>query len=149
MDPAATLASAKVWTVQLEAISNPDTTNFDDPVSAAGLGVAAGVSTSFNFNELPSGQNLFGMLGDAATGLIVFGNAPVINADGTFTNASNTINTSQGGGGTTIGVNNQMFDPGEAARFTLVKNPNTNFLSGNLDSNEADDADNMQFTGGT
>ena len=28
-----------------------------------------------------------------------------------------------------------MFDPGEAARFTFVKNPNTNFESGNLDSN--------------
>ena len=32
-----------------------------------------------------------------------------------------TINTSQGGGTTTIGVNNQMFDPGEGAYFTFVK----------------------------
>jgi hypothetical protein len=106
-------------------------------------------NVSFNFEELPSGQNLFGMLGDPSTGLIVFGKAPAINADGTFTNASNTINTSKGGGGTTIGVNNQMFDPGEGAYFTFVKNPAPNFLGVALDANEADDADNMLYTGGT
>ena len=60
----------------------------------------------------------------------MIGKNPVLNADGTFTNASNTINTSQGGGPTTIGVNNQMFDPGEGAYFTFVKNPDANFLAG-------------------
>ena len=64
------------------------------------------------------------------TGLVVIGKTPVLNADGTFTNASNTINTSQGGGPTTIGVNNQMFDPGDGAYFTFVKNPAANFLAG-------------------
>jgi hypothetical protein len=104
---------------------------------------------NFNFEELPSGQNLFGMLGDPSTGLIVFGKAPAINPDGTFTNASNTINTSKGGGGTTIGVNNQMFDPGEGAYFTFVKDPDPRFLGVALDANEADDADNMLYAGGT
>ena len=148
MEPNATLTSARVWTVQLEALSNPDATTPDDPVALAGLGVGAGVSTEFNFNALPSGQNLFGTVGNASTALVVIGKTPVLNADGTFTNASNTINTSQGGGPTTIGVNNQMFDPGDGAYFTFVKNPDPNFLAGapgGLDQNEADDADNIVF----
>jgi hypothetical protein len=152
MEPNAGLTSAKVWMVQLEALSNPVANNFDDPLTMAGLGVAAGVSTEFNFNALPSGQNLFGTVGTTASGLVVIGKTPVLNADGTFTNASNTINTSQGGGPTTIGVNNQMFDAGDGAYFTFVNNPVANFLAGapgGLDQGEADDADNIQYTGGT
>ena len=106
----------------------------------------------FNFSALPSGQNLFGTVGSTSDGLIVFGKTPVLNADGTFTNASNTINTSQGGGPTTIGVNNQMFDPGDGAYFTFIKNPVPNYLAGapgGLTQGEADDADFMQYTGGT
>jgi hypothetical protein len=107
---------------------------------------------NFNFNALPSGQNLFGTVGDSSTGLVLIGKTPVLNADGTFTNTSNTINTSQGGGPTTIGVDNQMFDAGEGAYFTFVKNPVAAYLAGapnGLDQNEADDADNIQYTGGT
>jgi len=91
-------------------------------------------------------------VGDPTDALVVIGKHPILNADGTFTNASDTINTSQGGGNVTIGVNNQMFDPTEGAYFTYVKNPVTNFLAGapgGLDQNEADDADNIQYTGGT
>jgi hypothetical protein len=57
--------------------------------------VAAGESIEFNFNALPSGQNLFGTVGDTSNGLVVIGKTPVLNADGTFTNASNTINTAR------------------------------------------------------
>ena len=152
MDPAAGLTSAKVWMVQFEALSNPVTTDFDDPQTLSGLGVAAGGSTEFNFNALPSGQNLFGTVGTTASGLVVFGKTVALNSDGTFTNASNTVNTSQGGGPTTIGINNQMFDPSDGAYFTYIKNPVANYLagaSGGLDQNEADDADNIQYTGGT
>ena len=45
-----------------------------------------------------------------------------------------------------------MFDAGEGAYFTFVKNPVADFLAGapnGLDQNEADDADNIQYTGGT
>jgi hypothetical protein len=152
LDPNSTLTSARVWTVQFEPLSNPITTNPDDPLTLGGLGVAAGKSIEFNFNNLPSGQNPFGTVGDTSNGLVVIGKTPVLNADGTFTNASNTINTSQGGGPTTIGVNNQMFDPNDGAYFTFVKNPVANFLAGapgGLDQGEADDADNIQYTGGT
>jgi hypothetical protein len=84
--------------------------------------------------------------------MVVVGKTPALNADGTFTNASNTINTSQGGGVVTIGVNNQMFDPGEGAYFTYAKNPDPRYLAGapnGLDQKEADDADNILYTGGT
>jgi len=76
----------------------------------------------------------------------------VLKSDGTFANNSDTINSSQGGGPTTIGINNQMFDSGEGAYLTYVKNPNPNYLAGavnGLDQNEADDADNILYTGGT
>src|SRR6185436_2364615 len=42
--------------------------------------------------------------------------------------------------------------PGDGAYFTYVKSPVANFLSGapgGLDQGEADDADNIQYTGGT
>ena len=153
LDPTnASLTSARVWLVQNEALANPVTTDPDDPLTLAGLGVSAGKSIEFNFNNLPSGQNLFGTVGDTSHGLVVIGQTPVLSPDGTFTNASNTINTSQGGGPTTIGVDNQMFDPNDGAYFTFVKNPVPNFLAGapgGLDQGEADDADNIQYTGGT
>jgi hypothetical protein len=152
MDPNAGLTQAKVWMVQFEAFDNPDDANHDDLLTLSGLGVGAGVSTAFDFNALPSGQNLFGTVGSTSSGLIVYGADTHLKADGTFTNTSDTINTSQGGGPTTIGVDNQMFDPGDGAYFTFVKNPVANFLAGapgGLDQNEADDADNMQYTGGT
>lgn len=146
MEPNAGLTSARVWMVQFEALDNPIDTNHDDPLTMSGLGVGAGASSEFNFAGLPSGQNLFGMVGSTTSGLIVIGKTPVLNADGTFTNTSNTINTSQGGGNTTIGVNNQMLDPGEGAYFTYVRGANANFTGFNLDANEADDADNMLYT---
>jgi hypothetical protein len=153
MDPNAALTSARVWMVQFEAISNPNATNPDDSVNLFdSIGVAASTTLAFDFNALPSGQNLFGTVGDTSNALVVIGRDVVLKADGTFTNASNTINTSQGGGPTTIGVNNQMFDATEGAYFTYVKDPVANFLAGapnGLDQNEADQAGNIQYTGGT
>jgi hypothetical protein len=145
---------ADIWLAQFEPISNPLATDPDDPVDLDGLlNVAATTPLNFNFNALPSGQNLFGIVGPSPTdpAIIVIGRDIVLKPDGTFANASNTINTSQGGGPTTIGVNNQMFNPGEGAFFSYVNDPVANFLSGapgGLDQNEADDADNIQYTGG-
>jgi hypothetical protein len=109
----------------------------------------------FNFDELPSGANLFGVVGESATApaVVVIGENIVLKADNTYANTSDTIHTSQGGTGATIGVNNQLFDNvSEGAYFTYVKNPLQNFLSGapgGLTATEADDADNIQYTGGT
>jgi hypothetical protein len=106
---------------------------------------------AFDFNSLHSGSNLFGTVGDVNNALIVIAENPVINpADGTLVSSPNgVIKTSQGGGPTTIGVNSQMFDPGEGAYFTYVKNPDPNFLGSNLSQTEANDADNIVYNGGT
>ncbi|KQW79212.1 hypothetical protein ASC89_13030 [Devosia sp. Root413D1] len=111
-------------------------------------------SIEFNFDELPSGANLFGVVGESSSdpAILVFGKKTVVNAAGNYTNKSDVIHTSQGGTGATIGVNNQMFDPGEGAYFVYIDDPVANYLSGvpgGLSPTEADDADNVQYTGGT
>jgi len=148
-------ADGTISTVQFEAITNPDSSDHDDPVDLSGLLDVAGSGTlEFSFASLPSGQNLFGIVGPSATGpaIALFGRDVVLKADGTFDNSSDTINTSQGGGTVTIGIDNQMFDAGDGGWFVFVKDPNQSFLAGapgGLDQNEADDADNVLFTGGT
>jgi hypothetical protein len=108
----------------------------------------------FDFNDLPSGSNLFGAVADSADGpgLFVFGRDPVLNASTTkYTNASDVIHTSQGGIGATIGVNNQMFDADEGAFFTFVDDIVDNFLAGNggtLTATEADYGKNIQYNDG-
>ena len=68
MDPNTALTSAQVWTVQFEALSNPNATNPDDHVDLTGF-VDVGASTflEFNFNNLPPGQNLFETVGNTST----------------------------------------------------------------------------------
>ncbi|MGV3493778.1 MAG: hypothetical protein ACO1OY_07920, partial [Ramlibacter sp.] len=91
LDPTADLTSAKIWMAQFEALDNLDDADHDDALVLDGLGIGAAASLEFDFNALPSGQNLFGTVGTTADGLVVIGKDPVLNADGTFTNASNTI----------------------------------------------------------
>jgi hypothetical protein len=112
------------------------------------------VSSSFAFTDLPSGQNLMGVVAtDKADltkgGLLVFPSNPVLNADGTFTNTSGTINTSKGGGPVTIGNGNQAFDsPQEGAYFMYVDNPTAASVGGvGLTQTSADDADTIGFNG--
>ncbi|MES2786879.1 MAG: DUF5801 repeats-in-toxin domain-containing protein, partial [Pseudomonadota bacterium] len=63
MDANTALTSAKIWMAQFEPLSHPIDTNPDDAIDLLGLGVAAGSSLTFDFNALPSGQNLFGTVG--------------------------------------------------------------------------------------
>jgi len=104
---------------------------------------------SFTFDALHSGSNLFGTVGDAANAINVIGEHPVLKADGTLDSSGDVIKTSQGGTGATIGINSQMFDPGEGAYFTYIKTPVTDFLGANLSQTEANDSKNIQYTGGT
>ncbi|RWE42835.1 MAG: hypothetical protein EOS79_15985, partial [Mesorhizobium sp.] len=131
--------SASIEMVTFEAIAHPDATNSDDRIDWTDiLNVSSTGSVSFNFNSLDSGANLFVAVGTADAGLMVSGLEPVIKADGsTNTSDSDTIKTSQGGIDATIGVNNQMFDPGETAVFSFVKGQAT----GNFD-----DVDNVSYS---
>lgn len=114
---------------------------------------------NLDFTDLPSGQNLLGVIAFDKTnvvggvlpdgGLLVFPNNPDLNPDGTFTNASGTINTSKGGGPVTIGNGNQAFDHlNEGAYFCYVDNPVSGSVGGvGLNQTSADDADTAQFDG--
>jgi hypothetical protein len=110
------------------------------------------VQTNFDFTDLPSGQNLFGIIAtDKAHldkgGLLCFPSNPDLAADGTMTNVSGTINTSKGGGPVTIGNGNQAFDdPSEGAYFMYVDNPTAAGVGGlSLTQTSADDADTINF----
>ena len=107
----------------------------------------------FNFDNLPSGANLFGSVAASAdgAGIFVFGRDIDLQNNGKYSNQSDVIHTSQGGIGATIGVNNQMFDGpnDEGAYFTFVNNIVDTYLAGvpgGLSSTEADFADNIQYT---
>ncbi|MCJ7422411.1 DUF5801 repeats-in-toxin domain-containing protein, partial [Sphingomicrobium astaxanthinifaciens] len=154
LDPAADNESADAWIVQFEAIDNGDDTLVDEPVDLAELVYVAGTQTSFfGFNDLPSGQNLFGIVGNPDKGVLVVGGDAQINPATTkYTNKSDTINTSQGGIDATIGNSNQMVDAGEAVFFAFINEPDLRYLAGyddgmflGLDQNEADFAKNMQY----
>ena len=102
--------------------------------------------TEFNFDDLPSGSNLFGIVGDADAGLIIFGETIGLKADNTYiANQTQEVKTSQAGLHDTIGIESQMFDPGDAAYFTFVTNPDPNYTGLALGSTEADDADNILY----
>ena len=110
--------------------------------------------TSFDFSDLPSGQNLFGIIASNKAdltkgGLLVFPTNPDLAADGTMTNLSGTINTSKGGGPVTIGNGNQAFDHDyEGAWFVYVGNPAQSAVGGlGLSQRARDDADTIDFTG--
>ena len=103
-----------------------------------------------NFDNMPSGSNLFNDAAESASGggIIVIGKNPVTGTDGKYTNTSDVITTSQGGDGATIGVNSQMFDPNEGAYFTYVRDILDTYLSGakgGLSPTEADYEQNMQY----
>ena len=148
------VTGAKLWTVQYEAIANPDASNPDDPVNLADkIFVSVASASEFSFANVPSGQNLFAMFGNASAAIVVTGKNPANESTGVGINTGDTVNTSQGGGLTTIGTNNQMIDPpsaknpAEGMYFTFVTGANSDNTVPNLDQNEADEESNIDFTG--
>ena len=76
-----TNTAARVWIAQFIPIYEPTATNPDDQINLFdSIGVSASVSTEFNFNALPSGQNLFGVVGGTDTALVVIGGHPLLKA---------------------------------------------------------------------
>ena len=138
-----------------------DTLFFSNVLDQAGAGTytftvhqnPAPALLELDFADLPSGQNLFGTIAVDKTdlsdgGLLLFPKGALLNAAGTFTNASPTTNTSQGGGAVTIGNSNQMFDAGEGHFFIYVDDPVAASVAGvGLNQNNADDADTIGFSG--
>ena len=143
-----TATGAKVWMTQFAPLQNPDTSNPDDVVDMTDhLWATASQDAAFDFAGVPSGQNKFLMFkaGSSDVGLVVTGLDPdkIVNGK----DAGDTVNTSQGGGATTIGTNNQGVDPGEGMIFTFVTNPNPLYTVPGLTHGEAIVEDNIDFGG--
>jgi Domain of unknown function (DUF5801) len=137
---------AKAWVVQYEPLYHNDPGNPDDSVSPLNvINVVVDQFSNFSLEGAPSGQNLFLMFGDGTP----TGAATEVSIVVTASNpaAGGTVNTGQGGGGTTIGTNNQMIDPDEGMYFTFVTGANTDYTVPNLDQNEADLESNILFGG--
>ena len=148
--------AAKIWTVQYEpTISHPDTDDPDDAVNLDDkLFVAATQDLEFDASNAPSGQNLFIMFGDgnitdgdAEVGVVATGKNPINQSDDpSAITSGDTINTSQAGGPTTFGVDNQMLNEGEGIYFTFVSGPDPEYTVPDLTPGEADVEANIQFT---
>jgi len=149
-----TAGGAKVWTVLREPLKQPDTSattnNHDDVVDMTNnLYVSATTDIGFDFAGVPSGQNLFLMFANTGgtVGIVVTGKSPADQSAGAAVNTGDTVNTSKGGGQTTIGTNNQMIDPGEGMTFSFVTHPVSNYTVPNLTHGEAIVENNIDFGG--
>jgi hypothetical protein len=113
---------AKIWMVAYEAMAHLPSMSGDEGATVANLFVSAFTATNFDLGTLASGQNRWNVFGDSANQVIVI-------ADEAWSKGQ-TINTSQGGGSTTIANTNQLMegrDPGkdvdgEALVFTFAQN---------------------------
>ncbi|WP_260958745.1 DUF5801 repeats-in-toxin domain-containing protein [Pseudomonas citri] len=155
------VSGGKIWTVQYQALSNPDTSNPDDPVNLLDkVFIGASQDLEFSLANAPSGQNLFLMFTTANPNtevvngvtritdptIIATGKDPADQSSGANITTGDTINTSQAGGPTTFGTNNQMIVEQEGIRFTFVTGARQDVTIPNLDQNEADVEANVDFT---
>ena len=139
---------AKIWMVQYLPIKSPNTASHDEALDLAGkVWVGIAQQTHFDFSNAPSGQNLFLIVGNATEGIVVTGKDPADQSAGESITTGDTINTSKGGGSTTIGNTNQMVDPGEGVNLTYVTSPVLNYTIPNLTQGEADVESNIQYGG--
>src|SRR5690606_37832654 len=127
------------------------------------IDVLVSTFTEFSLAGAPSGQNLFltfgtpgnGIyndgIGDNNVAIVVTGDQPADQSAGASITTGDTVNTGQGGGGTTLGNTNQMVDPNEGLYFTFVTDTTPDFTvattNPKLDQNEADVEANIQFGG--
>ncbi|MGH8938955.1 MAG: hypothetical protein ACRDV2_06350, partial [Actinomycetes bacterium] len=161
---------AKVWLVEYATIlhgtvGSTATAHDDARFLTDPLYVTLSNRTEFSLEGAPSGQNLFLMFGDGTpsateVAIVVTADNPV-NQSGADPNSAaddlnisggGTVNTGQGGGGTTLGHTNQMVDFGEGLYFTFVTGANPartvpNLTQGTDPLNGADVEANIDFTG--
>ncbi|KYC24772.1 hypothetical protein WM94_08810 [Pseudomonas sp. ABFPK] len=155
------VSGGKIWTVEYQPLKHPDTSNPDDALNLLNK-VFIGTSQDlvFSLANAPSGQNLFlmfttanptvvndgGILRITDPTIIATGKDPADQSSGANITTGDTINTSQAGGPTTFGTNNQMIVEQEGIRFTFVTGARQNVTIPNLDQNEADLEANVDFT---
>ncbi|WP_413966563.1 DUF5801 repeats-in-toxin domain-containing protein [Pseudomonas monachiensis] len=156
------VTGGKIWTVEYQPLKHPVMTNADDSLNLADkLFIGASQDLEFSLANAPSGQNLFlmftkanpnvvdvgGVLRITDPTIIATGKDPADQSSGVNITTGDTINTSQAGGPTTFGTNNQMIVEQEGIRFSFVTGARQNVTIPNLDQNEADLEANVDFTG--
>ncbi|MDH4560028.1 hypothetical protein E8F06_03320, partial [Pseudomonas sp. BN411] len=151
------VSGGKIWTVEYQPLKHPNTNDPDDALNLADK-VFIGTSEDlvFSLANAPSGQNLFLMFTTATPTvvggritdptIIATGKNPADQSAGANITTGDTINTSQAGGPTTFGTNNQMITEQEGIRFSFVTGARQNVTIPNLDQNEADLESNIDFT---
>ncbi|WP_458736994.1 T1SS-143 repeat domain-containing protein [Pseudomonas chlororaphis] len=155
------LSGGKIWTVEYQPLKHPDASNPDDALNLLNkVFIGASQDLKFSLANAPSGQNLFlmftkanptvvddaGVLRITDPTIIATGKDPADESTGVNINTGDTINTSQGGGPTTFGTNNQMIVEQEGIRFTFVTGARQDVTVPNLDQNEADVEANIDYT---
>ncbi|WP_256588595.1 DUF5801 repeats-in-toxin domain-containing protein, partial [Pseudomonas sp. FW215-R3] len=156
------VTGGKIWTVEYQPLKHPDMTNADDSLNLLDkVFIGASQDMEFSLANAPSGQNLFlmftkanpnvvdvgGVLRITDPTIIATGKDPADQSSGANITTGDTINTSQAGGPTTFGTNNQMIVEQEGIRFSFVTGARQNVTVPNLDQNEADLESNVDFTG--
>ncbi|PTR29621.1 DUF5801 repeats-in-toxin domain-containing protein, partial [Pseudomonas sp. GV085] len=156
------VTGGKIWTVEYQPLRHTDATNADDSLNLLNkVFIGASQDLEFSLANAPSGQNLFlmfttatptvvndgGVLRITDPTIIATGKDPADQSSGANITTGDTINTSQAGGPTTFGTNNQMITEQEGIRFSFVTGARQNVTIPNLDQNEADVESNVDFTG--
>ncbi|MBW7013163.1 DUF5801 repeats-in-toxin domain-containing protein, partial [Pseudomonas sp. N040] len=157
-----TATGGKIWTVLYQPIQHPDGSDPDDALDLTDkVWVSASQDLQFSLANAPSGQNLFlmftsatptveevnGVMRISGPTIIATGKDPANQSSGVNITTGDTINTSQAGGPTTFGTNNQMIVEQEGIRFSYVTGARADVTIPNLDQNEADVESNIDFTG--
>ncbi|UCR84268.1 T1SS-143 repeat domain-containing protein [Pseudomonas chlororaphis] len=154
------VSGGKLWTVEYQPLKHPDASNPDDALNLLNKVFVSTLQDGFNLTNAPSGQNLFlmftgsnptvvndgGVLRISDPTIIATGKDPADQSSGANINTGDTVNTSQGGGPTTLGTNNQMIVEQEGIRLTFVTGARQNVTVPNLDQNEADVEANIDYT---
>ncbi|MCP3751869.1 DUF5801 repeats-in-toxin domain-containing protein, partial [Pseudomonas sp. SBB6] len=155
------VTGGKIWTVEYQPLKHPDASNPDDALNLLNkVFIGASQDLAFSLANAPSGQNLFlmftkatptvvdvgGVLRITDPTIIATGKDPADQSSGANITTGDTINTSQAGGPTTFGTNNQMIVEQEGIRFSFVTGARQNVTIPNLSQNEADVESNIDFT---
>jgi hypothetical protein len=156
------VSGGKIWTVEYQPLKHPGMTNPDDSLNLLDkVFVGASQDLEFSLANAPSGQNLFlmftklnpatetvgGVVRITDPVIIATGKNPADQSSGVNITTGDTINTSQAGGPTTFGTNNQMITEQEGIRYSFVTGARQDMTIPNLDQNEADVESNIDFTG--
>ncbi|WP_454876447.1 beta strand repeat-containing protein [Pseudomonas farris] len=153
------VTGGKIWTVAYQPLKHTDTANADDSLNLLNkVFIGASQDLEFSLSGAPSGQQLFLMfttMGATAdvngripgVSIIVTGKNPLNQSESSAAITSeDTVNSSQGGGSTTLGTNNQAITEQEGLRFSFVTGAKADVTIPNLSPGEAGVEANIDFT---